>query len=98
MEKDFVQAYRWFSLSESLLPSTALQRKQRAIKARNATASELTPEQLVKAKELVRAWERTQEKGGGQLKLRSPTPLETMLGHLTSNDVDRLMLIMGAHV
>jgi TPR repeat protein len=61
-EKDFVQAYKWFSLSSSALPAAARAQKQGALKARDAAAGKLTPEQKAEAEELVGKWKQTEEK------------------------------------
>jgi TPR repeat protein len=59
--EDYVQAYKWFSLSASLLPASAAAHKRTALTARDAAANKLTSEQRAEADKLVREWKKTEE-------------------------------------
>jgi TPR repeat protein len=60
--QDFAEAYKWFSLSASLLPASGTSHKQNALRARDAAAGKLTPEQIAEAQKQVREWQKTEER------------------------------------
>ena len=59
--QDYVQAHKWFSLAASLLPSAGTAHKRNALKARDAAASRMTPEQIDEAQKLAAEWKVSRE-------------------------------------
>lgn len=57
--QDLVQAYRWFELAATRLPSG--ESHDKAVRARDTVAAQLTPAQLAQAQALVSQWHPHQE-------------------------------------
>jgi TPR repeat protein len=59
--QDYVQAHKWFSLAASLLPGSGTEHKRNALRARDAAASRMTPEQIAEAQKLAAEWKLRKE-------------------------------------
>jgi flagellar biosynthesis GTPase FlhF len=62
VRKDYVQAYMWFDLAATGYPETEGEKREKAIKMRNAAASRITRSQVNKAEQLVREWKPNKER------------------------------------
>jgi TPR repeat protein len=55
--QDYAQAHMWFSLAASRAPDAAVRRQ--AVKARDAVAAKMTPDQIAEAQRLASEWKPT---------------------------------------
>ena len=56
VSQNHVLAHMWFNLAASRFPSSKNENRDSAIKARDASASNMTPAQIAKAQKLAREW------------------------------------------
>ena len=54
--RDFVEAYKWYTVAASRIPASEAELRERARKNRDAVASKMTPAQIAEAQKLAGEW------------------------------------------
>ena len=60
MPQDYIQAHKWLNLAASRFDSAEKEKRDRAVKARDAVAAHMTPAQIGEAQKLASEWKPTQ--------------------------------------